>query len=55
MPHLRSTYDGRLDCKTSHEERKTFSRMIHLQNRSIVRDSVRKLPCDIPRKELSTL
>ena len=55
MPKLRSTYDGRLIYKTSHEEHKTFLRYgIHLQKRKVVWDSIRKLTRDIPRKELST-
>jgi len=36
MLKLRSTYDGRLICKTSYEERTAFSGTIHLQNRKIV-------------------
>ena len=55
MPKLRSTYDGRLIYRTSHEER------IHLKVRftcKIVRSSemvFEKLTRDIRRKELSTL
>ena len=56
MPKLRSTYDGRLIFKTSHEGRKAvLVGTIRLQSREIVWDSVRKLTCDIPRKDLSTL
>ena len=32
-----------------------FSGTIRLPNRKIVWDSVRKITCDVPRKELSTL
>jgi len=55
MPNLRSTYDGRLIYQTSYEERKLFLGTIHLQNRKIVSDSVRKLPYDIPKRNLSIL
>jgi len=54
MSKLRSTYDGRLIYKTSYEERKDFLGTIHLQNRKIVWDSVRKLAYDIPKIGFST-
>jgi len=43
MPKLPSTYDKRLNYKTSYEERKVFLGPIHLQYRKIIWDSVRKL------------
>jgi len=43
MPKLRSSYNGRLIYQTSYEECKAFLGTIYLQNRKIVRDSVRKL------------
>ena len=36
MRELRSTYDGRLIYKTSHEEAGLFSGTIHLENRKVV-------------------
>ena len=52
MRKLRSTYDGRLIYKTSYTEWKTTFQMgtIHVQNRNIVWDSVRKLAYDIPMR-----
>ena len=55
MPKLRSTYDRRVIYKTFHKRRKAFSRTIHLQNRKIIRDNVRKLAYNIPKRTLSTL
>ena len=58
MPKLRSTYDRCLIHKTAYEGRKAFLRYtgtIHLQNRKIVCDSVRRLAYDIPKRNLSTL
>jgi len=44
---LRSTYDGRLIYKTSHDKNaRLFSGTIHLQKRKIVWAGVRKLTCD---------
>ena len=44
IPKLRSTYDGRLIYKTSYyTEWKAFHNKIHVQNRNIVSNSVRKL------------
>ena len=55
MPKLRSTYDGRLIYKTSYNENgKLFIGKIHVQNRNIVGDSVRKLAYDIPERNFST-
>jgi len=53
MPKLRSTYDGRLIYETSCKERKAFLATIYLQNRKIVRDSVRELAHDIPERNFS--
>jgi len=50
MSKLQSTYDGHLIYKTSYEGHKA---LIHLQNCNIVWGSVRKLPYDIPKRNLS--
>jgi len=58
MPKLRSNYDSRLiyeKCYRSYEGRKAFLGTIHLQNPKNVRDSVRKLAYDTPKKNISTL
>jgi len=51
MPKLRSTYDGRLIYEWNG---KLFIGKIHVQNRNIVGDSVRKLAYDIPERNFST-
>jgi len=53
-------YDRTIDLRWTSSLQNILRRMqyffaIHLQNRMIVWDSVRKPTCDIPRKELSTL
>jgi len=53
MPKLRSTYDGCLIYKTFTVNGKLFMGMIHVQNRNIVGDSVRKLAYDIPERNFS--
>jgi len=55
MPKLRSTDDGRLIYKTSYEKRKAEKLTVHLQNRKIVWDSIRKLAYDITKRNISTL
>jgi len=50
----RSTYDRHLIYKTSYNEWEVFIGMIHVQNRKIVWDSVRKLAYDIPKTNFST-
>ena len=54
MQKLRSTYDGHLIYKTSYNEWKVFIGKIHVQNRNIVGDSVRKLAYNIPERNFST-
>jgi len=55
MPKLRSTYDRRLIYKTSSAMNgKLFMGKIHVQNRNIVGDSVRKSAFDIPDGNFST-
>jgi len=55
MQKLRSTYDGRLIYKTSWGmNEQLFIGKIHVQNRDIVGDSVRKLAYDIPERYFST-
>ena len=54
MPKLRSTYDGRLITKHLTINGKLFIGKIHVQNRNIVRDSVRKLAYDILERNFST-
>jgi len=54
MPKLRSTYDVRLIYKTSYSEWKDFIAKIHVQNRNIVGNRVRKLAYDIPDRNFST-
>ena len=56
MPKLRSTYDGRLIYETSYKGCQDFldTGTIYLQNRKIVRGSVRKLAYDIPERNFST-
>ena len=54
MQKLRSTYDGHLIYKTSYNEWKAFIGKIHVQNRNIVGDSVRKLAYNIPERNFST-
>jgi len=55
MSKLRSTYDGRLIYK-KHPAKgaRLFLGTIHLQTYKIVRDSVRKLAYDIPKRNFST-
>ena len=53
MPKLRSTYDGRLITKHHTMNEKLFIGKIHVQNRNIVGDSVRKLAYDIPERNFS--
>ena len=52
MLKLWLTNDGRLICKTSHEERKAFLGTIYLQNCKIVWDCVCKLAYDILNRNL---
>jgi len=55
MSKLRPTYDRRLIYKTSFAMNgKLFMGTIHVQNRNIVGDSVRKLAYDIPDGNFST-
>ena len=55
MLKLRMTYDERLIYKTSDEGARLFLGTIHMQNRKIVWDSVRKLAYDIPERNFSML
>ena len=55
MPKLQTTYGISLIYKTSYKGRNTFLGSIHLQNRKIVWDSVRKFAYNIPKRNLSML
>jgi len=55
MRKLGSTYDWRLIYKISYEDARFFLHTVHLQNHKIVWDSVRKVACDIPKRNVSML